>query len=367
MKKTGRWALRALAAGTTAVALTAALTTQAGAATTWTIYQKSTSLIQIADVAVAPAGSTWGAGYRRISTGYGFAPVVQRWVDGTFRTITMPSNWQLQLSTIDAASPSNVWAFGNRDSTHLAAWWNGSSWRGFTLPGTGYVSDAKVLSVGDVWAVADNSTTVRRWNGTAWSARALPIRAAAIDATSSSNVWAAGYRTDAQGHEQPAAARWNGSSWADVSPPEIALPAGDEATAHFHDLTMISATNVWAVGAVEWIDTAGKDHVKPLLAHYSSGRWTTWVTAEAPRYRFVTHDGHGGIHIVQGDQNPTVLHGRNSVWTRLALPRTTGQEARASGMARNPVTGTLWTSGFFQPAGGADGPSTAIYWRRLAD
>ncbi|MGH3658943.1 MAG: hypothetical protein ACRDUA_19995, partial [Micromonosporaceae bacterium] len=61
-----------------------------------------------------------------------------------------------------------------------------------------------------------------------------------------------------------------------------------------------------------------------------------------------------------------VLHGRNGVWTRIALPHLTGYFAVATQLERNPATGTMWTSGWNQAGGSPDADSIPTYWRRLA-
>lgn len=363
MKQTGRWAHRSLTEGAITLALTVGLTTQAGAATTWTTFQSNPAPVSIADVAASPDGSTWGAGHRFVS-GVGYTPVVQHLERGEFQSVPLPSDWQGWWSEIDASSTHNVWAFGaNESGTNLAGQWDGTAWRRFTLPGGSSVTDSTAISASDVWTVSQ-SATARRWDGTTWSTETLPIEANAVDGTSASNVWAAGSRRDADDIIQPAAAVWNGSTWTDISPDGVANDL--RSAAEFRDLSVVSPTDVWAVGSYTWLDAEQNSHTQPLLAHYTDGTWSMWKHAEGWAYESVVHDRHGGVHILYGSGDPTVLHIRDGVWTESSLPHVSGHVSTATSLERNPLTGTVWTSGWYWSATdlAADGKST--YWRRLA-
>ncbi|MGH8880666.1 MAG: hypothetical protein ACRD0P_25485, partial [Stackebrandtia sp.] len=226
------------------------------------------------------------------------------------------------------------------------------------------VSDAEAFSASNVWAVSSGGGA-QRWNGSSWRAANAPVRTTAIDGKNG-KLWAVGSRNGADGRSQPAAARWDGAKWTAVNPPQVELPGG-ESEAFFTDVTMVSPTNVWAVGAIH---TEGGDTPPvstPILAHYVGGKWKMWTNGAGIGFNGVVQDGQGGIHIMQGQWNPTVLHGRNGVWTRTPLPRTPGYDVAAFSLERNPVTGTLWSSGFHSPEGDPDDPTVnGTYWRRLA-
>ncbi|MQA93234.1 MAG: hypothetical protein GEV11_00845 [Streptosporangiales bacterium] len=361
----GKWALRAAMAGAATLAVVAALappsTGSAKAATTWTIFQRNTWAgdDSIEDVTVAPSGSTWGAGY-----GSG-GPVVQHWVNGSFRTVPLPSTWRGRFQAIDASRSDNVWAFGQDTEAPYAAQWNGTRWTRHAMPEPFSASDAEAFSPTNVWAVSGNGQA-QRWNGSSWRFANAPIKTTAIDGGADAQMWAVGHHPGADGRPQPAAARWDGSKWTEVSPPELELPGG-ESEAIFTDVTMVSTTNVWAVGTLSTVSGDEPGVAKPILAHYVGGKWHVWTSGAGVGYSRVVQDGQGGIHILQGSWNPSVLHGRNGVWTRTTLPRTSGYEAAAFTLERNPVTDTLWISGFQAPEGDPDDPTVnGTYWRRLA-
>ncbi|MGH8880667.1 MAG: hypothetical protein ACRD0P_25490, partial [Stackebrandtia sp.] len=180
-----KWALRAAMAGTATLAVVAALgppsTGSATAATaTWTIFGKNSwsGDDSIEDVTVARTGSTWGAGYR--TDGGISRPVVQHWVDGKFRNVTLPSDWRGRFAAIDASRSDNVWAFGENGDAAFAAQWNGTKWIRHGMPEPFGVSDAEAFSPTNVWAVADNGTA-QRWNGSSWRSANAPVRTTAID------------------------------------------------------------------------------------------------------------------------------------------------------------------------------------------
>ena len=126
---------------------------------------------------------------------------------------------------VSADGPNDIWGIYRNDQvTH----YNGTSWSVDTLSGpsgTAFES-VEALSPTDVWAAGTNGSgaLLDRFNGTSWQAMTLPSSFAntgvpAITATSDSDVWIFGYNQ--------AIANWNGSSWTSSPSP---VPAGSLVT-----------------------------------------------------------------------------------------------------------------------------------------
>jgi hypothetical protein len=98
-------------------------------------------------------------------------------------------------------------------------------------------------------------------------------RLAGVAAASASNAWAVG----AAGSETSGKVlmlHWNGKAWSRVTSPKVL----DGTTGELSAITVVSATDAWAVGVTGAIGT-GKDHT--LLLHWNGKAWSQ-VTSPAP-------------------------------------------------------------------------------------
>jgi hypothetical protein len=156
--------------------------------------------------------------------------------------------------SVSADSPNDIWGiYRNNMITH----YNGSSWSVVTLSGpsgTAFES-VEALSPTDVWAAGTNGTTalLEHFNGTSWQAMTLPSSFSgtgipAITAQSDSDIWIFGYND--------AIANWNGSSWTTSPSP---LPSGSEFAI---SSAASSPSHTWAFG---FDDSTGE----PLILEYS--------------------------------------------------------------------------------------------------
>jgi hypothetical protein len=180
------------------------------------------------------------------------------------------------LTTVSATSATNVWAVGTYDLAYTSqsydnysVHWNGSTWTEVPMPVVtsadpllGYqINSIDAISPTNVWAVGDSgdnvadfyasggggtpaSTLIEHYNGTSWSIATSPATGAtaaltSVTATSASNVTAVG---TAGG--QALIENWNGSAWTTVSSPEVGTS---------DSLASVSASPgsaiVWAAGA----------------------------------------------------------------------------------------------------------------------
>ncbi|WP_432928968.1 hypothetical protein ACQPZZ_03820 [Microbispora sp. CA-135349] len=306
------------------------------------------------DVTVLGNGSVWAAGHRVVNGRQ--RGLVQRFDGGSWTVI--PGSPPYELKAVTATSNRDVWVFG----PGKAARWNGRAWTTLSLGGFS-ATDADAAGAKDVWAVAESSASARHWNGSSWKSVRLPARAAAVDAFTAGDVWAAGTTGD-----RPAIMRWNGRSWALAPTPAIKLPAPD-AAAVLNDIAVVSPANVWAVGGVTWegADDEGDDvtYGRTLVMHWNGRSWDTSIgAANAQPYTEVEPDGQGGVWVVQGSWNPSLWHVTGSGWRGAPLPHKAGTDAVLFSIARRPGTATVWGAGFTVPQGDPDDPSAnGAFWR----
>jgi hypothetical protein len=141
---------------------------------------------------------------------------------------------------VSADSPNDIWGIYRDDQvTH----YNGTSWTVTTLSGpsgTAFES-VEALSPTDVYAAGTNGTTalLEHFNGTSWQEMTLPSSFSgtgipAITAKSDSDIWIFGYND--------AIANWNGSSWTTSPSP---LPSGTEFSI---SSAASSPSHTWAFG-----------------------------------------------------------------------------------------------------------------------
>ena len=212
-----------------------------------------------------PAVSLWnGTGW----TGLGTVPDPPGPVEG-------------DLTTVSASSASDVWAVGTYDPAfssqsydNYSVHWNGSAWTEVPMPVVSssdalldyQINSIDAISPTNVWAAGESGdnvadfyasggggtpakTLIEHYNGTSWSIVSSPATGPAaaltsVTSTSASNVWAVGSDTPAGGTgSQDIIGNWNGSAWTTVSSPAVGTS---------DDLASVStspgAAIVWAAG-----------------------------------------------------------------------------------------------------------------------
>jgi hypothetical protein len=169
-----------------------------------------------------------------------------------------------------------------------------------------------VLSAKSVWAVGDYTahngdfrTLVEHWNGKAWTQVATPNPGAgsnflnALTVVSPTNIWAVGqYSTQTSSPldiipDKTLILHWNGHRWSQVRTPS---PGGfsDQLTS----VAKISANNIWATGFYGKRNNGGK--TKSLLLHWNGHAWSQ-----------VSHPEYGTFNNSLGSVAATAA---NSVW-----------------------------------------------------
>ncbi len=161
--------------------------------------------------------------------------LIEHW-DGTqwsaVASPTPPNAYMSELYGVTAISASDVWAVGYfvayPNTFTLIEHWDGTQWSIIANPNPGAYSNTltsvTAISTNDVWAVGNfaasasssNQTLTEHWDGTQWSVIASPSVGSGyntfngVSATSTNDVWAAGYGLHAL------VEHWNGTQWSVV-------------------------------------------------------------------------------------------------------------------------------------------------------
>ena len=195
-------------------------------------------------------------------------------------TYPLPTNtgYPNTLNAISADGPNDVWITGSYmiqvSQTNLryetfSLHWNGSTWSDVSMPKVSgsdnllayEFSSMQAISPTNVWAVGgsgDNvigiggspsSTLIEHWNGKAWSIVPSPSPGTndaltGVTESGTNNLWAVGYDTPSgQAQAQTLTLNYNGTAWTTVASPNQGSPSV---------LTSVSTTPgaaiVWAVG-----------------------------------------------------------------------------------------------------------------------
>jgi hypothetical protein len=246
--------------------------------------------------------------------------------------------------------------------------WNGSqpvspvtgSGTSNTLAGVAGVSACDVWAVGYTQAGGKNTSRalIEHWTGGSWAVSPTPpldvyTRLADVSAVSASNVWAAGFTTDASDHVQSLILHWNGIQWTRTDNPGPADSA-------LLGITALSATDAWAVG-----QTGGSTSAVPLTLHWDGSRWTQKAVpppAAGSGQALTSVSGVSGSDVwAQGNTTngvPVLYHWNGSNWTKqvFAVP----VRGQISGIAAVSAS-SVWAAGYVPGNSGMD-QTLVMHW-----
>ena len=244
-----------------------------------------------------------------------------------------------ELVGVGASSSSDVWAVGEDDAsseTPIAEHWDGTAWQGMSLANQlddydGGLMGVSALSTGDAWAVGWQDTPgsgalAAFWNGSSWSVVATPAPASgtralwSVSMLTPSDVWAVG---DQLG--RPLAEHWNGTRWSVVAAP---------GTGPLVSVKAVSASNVWAIG--------GRHEVE----HYNGTKWATVavpITSTTNLGQITRVPGTTHLWVVGTDmatRKPVAIYYNGTSW-KAHDPPGAGQLDAVAALSANDV----WASG----------------------
>ena len=280
---------------------------------------------------------------------------------------------------VSAASADDAWAVGEGGSfpsTPTSAHWDGTAWTAVAMPqpagGSTIVNGVDDVAPGNAWAVGTTTssatdverTVIEHWNGKSWTIVPSPnpdIGAAGNDAlqavasTSASDIWAVGqdFENINGGMIFLLLEHFNGTTWTAVASP--ASTGFDFANA----VTAISPTNAWAVGS--------NANQTTLAAHWNGKRWTivptpspmdgasptnTLTGVSAAGAKDVWASGYEANVDDQNFRKPYLLHWNGSTWTLVPAPNAGTEGSLLSGIVALAPT-DIWAVGQTQQDDGA--------------
>jgi hypothetical protein len=207
----------------------------------WTETSQPVDIGRLDDVAVIAADNVWAVGTDETNFPE-FRPIIQRWDGSGWQLVpapALPAGTYGTFTTVGAADPptarDDVWVAGDTqdltgDTVHRAVYrYTDGVWHSITNVGLerfGYIR--KIVPVGDddVWLAGDRSG-IAHYNGSRWTQIGLAGGAANIsildlNVRAQNDIWAAGFRSDAQHRRLPLVLHYDGGRWT-----EVPTPAGE--------------------------------------------------------------------------------------------------------------------------------------------
>ncbi|MER6811914.1 hypothetical protein ABT299_21815 [Spirillospora sp. NPDC000708] len=356
-----RAGLAAVAAGAVVAAVLAVPANTARASGEWTVQPAPPTVGDSALLAVAAAspGAVWTGGYQFErpndhpclgvvcwSLPALLNPTLQRWDGAAWHWLNTPGMPDLgRILRLDAVSVSDLWAVGMRYSEYsdegpdYIAHFTGTTSTELQAPtGLDHIAALAADQQG-AWLAGTanaryNGSPVYRWNGLAWIPYSLAATVSGLSERTPDDVWAVG--ADADG--APYAARYDGSSWRTVTPPQLANARGT-----LLSVLPLGPDDVWATGYT----TAGEQRVD--RSYHWDG--TAWQEAAAPGGAHfggaLADDRTGGLWatVDSGTLAGTsdLLHYADGTWRREAT--VSGSKTSITALAHVPGTGTVWAVG----------------------
>jgi hypothetical protein len=230
----------------------------------------------------------------------------------------------LNILSMSASSPTNVWAVGvgGFTSAPLIERWDGRSWTAPPSPVVGQAYGVAAVSSSAVWIAGITSTgypLIDRWDGYSLSSVAQTAHRGlyGIDASSSVDVWAVGYW-----QAGALVDHWDGTSWSELTAPGVPVLQAVSAPA---------SDDVWALGigvVLHWdgaVWSATDLHTRELNAIKAFGPNDVWVVG-------------GGSE----DSEALVYHWDGTSWSVVPQPPLQGTALNA---VSGPAPDDLWAVG----------------------
>jgi hypothetical protein len=227
-------------------------------------------------VAATSTCNAWAVGYYH--KGVKYLTLIEHWNGKAWKIQASPSpGVGSRIMSVTAPSASDAWAVGSTGGGSLIEHWNGKTWKIQPSPNGvdgGQLTGVAATSATNVWAVGSTGggSLIEHWNGKAWKIQPSPCPRAAhecalsgVTATSATNAWAVGYDYNASDTMAMLVEHWNGKAWKIQPSPN---PQGSNGGA-LSGVSATSATNAWAVGAYQQVGFG----VLTFIEHWNGKAW----------------------------------------------------------------------------------------------
>ncbi|WP_030559368.1 WD40/YVTN/BNR-like repeat-containing protein [Streptomyces aureocirculatus] len=263
---TRRLLAAALAAALTVVAL---MTSAVAGTTSWQHVPVPAQVRPQATLNEAVAfgpDRAWAVGADAVGREAPGFPLVLRWDGKAWQRQKLPGvNWQGELLSVAATSPTAVWAVG-RDSAGGARLLrhDGNAWRE-SPPPRGVALTKVVTGGGETWLIGsrDGAQVLLRRDGRDW--RDVPVPPGSVfglHILAPDDVWAAGAT-----HSGAAVSHWDGQTWQQTVVDGFPRSGVSSVLA-------VSPTEVWAGGTAGFVGGPPGRPIPPLLVRFDGKEWS---------------------------------------------------------------------------------------------
>ena len=302
----GSWRVIAAAAAVAAGALLAA-PLAAGATTTWTLTTSpnpGTSANSLAAVACPSATECWAVGQQMATGSEDSQTLIEEW-DGTSWSAVTSGNVNAtggalqpnQLDAVSCDSTTDCWAVGRyivgTDRLPLGEHWDGSAWTASALPqfsgdpaGDYYLEGIACPDASDCWAVGywqpssgSMQVLIEQWGGSAWtiltgSSGGIEGYYNGIACVNASDCYAVGANDNGVSPPTMLVSSWDGHNWQGGIHPTNQGSGGDVLDA----IACASASYCWAVG---YYYTTSGGSAQDLFLNFDGTTWTSSAVSAA--------------------------------------------------------------------------------------
>lgn len=287
--------------------------------------------------------------------------LIEHWDGASWTVAQVPPqlpNVDVDLSSVRAVSPTNIWAVGRTSGTSgqtLILHGDGTSWTQVPSPSPGdnsALSGLRVISARDIWAVGNFTTgkdvehiLIEHWDGVSWTVTPTDTLGElfAVAGTSRTSAWAVGQVFTGQ-RDETLIMRWNGTTWTRVRSPN----PGASGTALL-SVAATSASNAWAVGF------AADNGAQTLILRWNGARWAR-VKSPSPGPADSDDELLGvaatsatsawAVGALFATNKTLILHWNGKSWTREASPNLGSSDMLESVAATSPAS--AWAVGDFR-------------------
>ncbi len=222
--------------------------------------------------------------------------------------------------------------------------------------GANILTGVASVSANDVWAVGGyfvdtvgvTQTLILHWNGSEWAQVASPNIGTDsntlhdVTALSANDIWAVGeYFAGSPSAAQTLILHWDGSSWTSVVSPNVAGSGN-----YLSGVTAIAAADIWAVGST-LVEATG---YSSLTMHYNGSQWSI-VPSPNPSagnnsLAAVVAVSSSRVYAVGGAQDTVAISWDGHSWTRVSTPDPGSISSTLYDVAVAP-SGDVWAVGAY--------------------
>jgi hypothetical protein len=340
-------------------------------------FSASGGATRIADIDAVSGSDAWAGGGTYFSAKKS-TPLLAHWDGHSWRRVTLPAQtgkaWLADgISSVGASSATNVWAFGEFGRAGIRyAHLSGHRWIAGGIPGTAVsrsrlsltaLGPVSVISPTDVWVFGVRLSGQRvtpyaaQFTGHRWVTRTVPGTGAIVAATVISPHDIVALAGSAQflglGTSTPTVVRWNGRRWLPL-PVRLHVPEPDNVSA-----MAVSDGHVW-IGGDHPVGFSSEEY---FAAELTGSTWKvtnlkgTAADGIAGTLISMVPDGEGGLwglaaSLTAGSAE-RLWHFTHGRWQAPVSPRFGGTSAALIQLAAIPGTRSVWAAGAVSRGGSA--------------